>query len=125
MIIKSTVLAVIVFLGSLTVAAAQSGMISPSSGTVNGMQLNADAIAAFVVLGPNRVHAANCLTYFDGSTTWLYVVAQENGANWFTNNVAFVAAITPACQTGNLIIFNVIDVDGEITWNWVATFAVK
>ena len=75
MIIKSTVLAVIVFLGSLTVAAAQSGMISPSSGTVNGMQLNADATAAFVVLGPNRVHAANCLTRIStvqrrGSTLW-------------------------------------------------------
>ena len=123
MIIKSTVLAVIVFLGSLTVAEAQSAAKSPGSETGSGAQLSgADATAA-AVLGWNFTHAAFCLTYFDGLTTWFYVVAQDGGV-WFTPNIGFAAAITPACQTGNLIAFNVFNLNGSL-WNQVVAYPFK
>ena len=113
MIIKSTLLAVIVFFGSLAVAEAQSK--APDEAMTNAAEAHTRAF-----LGSNYVHAAYCFAYSDGLTTWFYVVDQDGGT-WFTNNVLFEAAITPACQTGNLIAFNVVNLGG-IQWNQVVTF---
>ncbi len=117
MIFKSTLLAVIVFLGSLAVAEAQSK--APGEAMTNGADAHTQA-----VLGSNYVHAAYCFAYFDGTTTWFYVVAQEGGM-WFTPDVIFEAAIAPACQTGNLIAFNVVSLSSGFQWNQVVTFPSK
>ena len=116
LIVRSTVLAVILFLSSIAVVQAQSK--APDEAMTNGAEAHTRA-----VLGSNYVHAVYCFAYFDGTTTWFYVVAQDGGV-WFTNNVLFEAAITPACQTGNLIAFNVVNLGG-IQWNQVVTFPSK
>ena len=66
MIIKSTVLAVIVFLGSLAVAEAQP--------FVNGGTAGPNT-----ALGWNYGHLTNCYTVVLVSTTWFYAFAQEGG----------------------------------------------
>jgi hypothetical protein len=109
-----TVLTVIAFLGSLAVADAQSGVHS-------GAKMSETDPKASI--GWNYVHATNCLTYFDGSLTWLYVLPQEGG-NWFTNDPAFERTIGPACQTGNWLGFFVYSTT-PVLWNAVVTFTFK
>jgi hypothetical protein len=125
MIFKSTLLALIVFLGSLTVAAAQSPGKSSDSETVSGggAQFNGSDSTTRAVLGWNYTHAAYCLTLFDGSTTWFYVVAPD-GSFWFTSNALFEAALAPACQTGNMIAINVFNLTG-LQWNGALTLPFK
>jgi len=115
MIVKSTLLAVIVFLGSLAVAGAQS-----SSEVVSGGETGVTVAAG---LGWNYVHATTCYISVDGSTTWLSVYPQEGGI-WFTSNPVFQSALTPACQSGNWIGFNVFNLNG-LLWNALITFTYK
>jgi len=121
-IFRSILLAAILFLGSLAVAGAQSAV---GNGGVSGWQMGATDVttAAAVILGWNYVHVTNCFVTFDGSTTWLYVYPQEGGF-LFTSNPVYQAALTPACQTGNLIGFNVVSVNPPL-WNGLFTFPYK
>ena len=110
MIVKSTLLVVILLLGSLAVAEAQSYV---SSG-VAGPQ---------TVLGWNFAHAANCVVHYDGVTTWLYFFPQEGGYG-YTNNPGFGLILAPACQTGNLIAVFVYSLD-PLLWNQVLTYTFQ
>jgi hypothetical protein len=103
MIIKSTVLAVIVFLGSLGIAAAQS---SEPHGTLKGEPGEGHTTEA-VVIGWNFFHAFACASRpGTGFFTW---VSQEDGSAWNTNDLAAVAMLTPSCQSGNFVGFHVIN----------------
>jgi hypothetical protein len=110
MIIKSTLLAVIVFVGSLTVANAQT--------FVNG-----GVAGPFTTLGWNYGHLANCYTQVDGSITWFYAYIQEGGFG-FTNNPAFAITLSPACQTGNFVGVFVTNLN-PLRWTQVVTFTFK
>jgi len=89
MIVKATLLALVLLVGSLTPAEAQT--------FVNG-----GAPGPQTALGWNYGHIMNYYTQVDGSTTWFYAFIQEGGFG-FTNNPSFAITLSPACQTGNLI----------------------
>ena len=117
MIIKSTLLAVIVFLSSLAVAEAEVMVKGPEM--VNG----ADETTAAVTTGWNFVHAAACSEFFDGTTGWFYFLGLD-GSFWFTNNLYFQNALTPACQTGNLTAFHVFN-PSPILWDQIFMYPNK
>ena len=148
MIVKYTVLAMIVFLGSLTAVQAQLARVEQSTepvlitlelhnaltrgGTVtNGASMSspqaleasmssAQALAA--ATGWNFVHARACVGYFDGVTTWLYIYPAEGGL-WWTGNPGLQNAIGPSCQSGNWLGFYVYNTNGD--WNQVAIYPYK
>jgi hypothetical protein len=124
MIIKSTVLSVIAFLGSLAVAEAQSAdQGSGFSSTVGSGVDSAAKIQTSNPLGWNYVHATNCSVFTDGTTTWYTLYPQEGGW-WQTTNVGFQTAILSACQTGNWIAFYVTNTTSG-NWNQLYTFTFK
>jgi hypothetical protein len=88
MMVKSTLLAVVVFFGSLNPADAQTfvngGVAGPNTG-----------------LGWNFGYIAHCATYSDGSNTFQFAYFQGGGYA-YTNNPGFALLAAPACQTGNL-----------------------
>src|SRR5215813_15407275 len=104
MIIKSTLLAVFLFLASINLAEAQSF-------------IHAGAPGPRTTLGWNFGHVANCQTFFDGTSTWHYAFIVEGGFG-FTNNPGFVTLVAAACQSGNLIGVNVISLN-PFVWNSV------
>lgn len=110
MFVKSTLLAVVVFFGSLAVADAQTFVNGGAPGPNTG-------------LGWNYGHINNCYTQVDGSTTWFYAFIQEGGYG-FTNNPAFATTLSPACQTGNFIGVFVTSLN-PFRWTQVATFTFK
>jgi hypothetical protein len=77
--------------------------------------------ARAAAVGWNWIHAANCQTYWDGTTTWLYIFPQEGGSFWTANKV-LQGTIQPACQTGKLLAFY-INADGS--WHQVYTYTHK
>src|SRR5215471_3311967 len=95
MILKSTLLAVVIFLGSLTVAEAQSqsyvntGLIL-GWGTNNGWAYNTPS---------------QCVAYYDGANTWTYAFFGNGGSQGYivTNNPGFAPIMAAACQSGNLL----------------------
>jgi hypothetical protein len=110
MIVKSTLLAVVVFFGSLALAEGQvyiSGGV-PSPGTA---------------LGWNFGRIAYCTTYYDGLTTWYYAFFPDGGYA-YTNNPGFTTLAGSACQTGNLAGIHVTRLI-PFQWNGVATFPFK
>src|SRR6516165_7958756 len=98
MIPKIAVVAALVLFGFLAVAEAESvrgGEAStPSSGASATVQ-------PLVVSGWNYFHIANCGVFND----FLYFFPLEAiGINFFvTNDLVAIAALTPACQSGNLV----------------------
>jgi hypothetical protein len=66
MIVKSTLLAVIVFFGSLTIANAQP-------------YTNGGSPGQFTTLGWNFGHIAHCQTFSDGTSTWHIAFIVEGG----------------------------------------------
>jgi len=110
MIVKSTLLAVVVFLGSLSLAEAQTFV----NGGVPGPN---------TALGWNFGHIAYCTTYNDGTTT-LHYAFFDAGGYAFTNNPGFITLAASACQTGNLAGLFVTRLN-PFQWNAVATFPYK
>jgi hypothetical protein len=111
-ILRSTLLAVVVFLGSLNVAKAQSYVHSGVAGSQT-------------VLGWTWGHVAYCDNYFDGSTMRLYVYFQEAGSGYgFTNDPAFQTALAPACQNGNWVAAYVYNLN-PLLWSQVLTVPWK
>jgi hypothetical protein len=110
MIVKSTLLAVIVFFGSLTIANAQP-------------YINGGSPGQFTALGWNFGHIAHCETFFDGTNTWHLAFVVEGGFG-FTNNPGFATLIAAACQSGNLIAVHVTNLN-PFSWNSVAVFPFK
>jgi len=123
MFIRCTVLAVIVFFGSLTVAKAQPVPQTPDSGSqvINGVGIrkNAantsgrDATTRATLLGWNFIRVDRCWMVLDRSTTWLYIFAQGDSEDYYyTNSFSFQNMLAPACQNQNVIGFFVADQRG-------------
>ena len=113
MILKSTLLAVVIFLGSLTVAEAQSyfngGQIL-GWGIQNGWAFNT---------------ISQCNTAYDGTNTWYYAFFVNNGGYIVTNNPDFAPIIASACQSGNLFGLFAISFTPTLVWTQIATFPFK
>jgi|SRR6516165_4126931 len=125
-------LAVIVFFGFLTLVQAQPAPQTPDSGSevINGVGIrkNAantsgrDATTRATLLGWNFIHVDRCWMVSDGSTTWLYIFAQEGDGDdyYYTNSFFFQTMLAPACQNQNVVGFFVADQSG-LSWNQVIT----
>lgn len=100
----------------------KGGAVSNGGGMSSAAALTNEAVVANAVVGWNYVHAAYCVTYWDGATAWLYVYPQEGGL-WYTANLSFQSLIAPACQTGNWLAFFAYDINGN--WNQVQTYTYK
>ena len=110
MLIKSALLTVIVFFGSLTLAEAQYFATgAPGPGTA---------------IGWNYGHITQCATYSDSVGTTYYYAFFQGGGYVVTNNPAFVLVGAPACQTGNLAALYVYSLS-PFLWNWIATYPNK
>lgn len=101
-------------------AMTHSGQVK-SGGSKTGA--GATATAAPAAAGWNVAHATNCLAYYDGATTWLYVYPQEGGV-WWTANLTFQNALEPQCSQGNWVAFYVYNTNGNL-WNQVYTWNYK
>jgi hypothetical protein len=138
MFVRCSVLALIVVFGFLTLVQAQSAFKIPDSGSdlavssskvINGVNIRnhaitsrGDAITEATVLGWNFIHVDRCWMVLDGSTTWLYIFAQEGGGDdyYYTNSFFFQNMLTPACQNQNVVGFFVSDQNG-LSWNQAIT----
>jgi hypothetical protein len=89
-----------------------------STGEINVGSLSATQAVA-VPIGFNFVHAVLCAVYSDGVNTFFYLFAAE-GSVWLTTNLVVETTIAPACQTGNLVAFFVINTNG--VFNQVRVF---
>jgi hypothetical protein len=116
MIIRSTVLAIILFFGSLSIAAAQSSSTAVGTFT-KGSASNTDAITSAAVIGWNYFHPVAC-------TTWAGTFAMITNDNtvWYTTDMYAIATLTPACQTGNVVAFHVVS---GSAWDQVFVWPVK
>jgi len=119
MVVRSTLLAAFLLFSSVGVAAAQNsetvvlgGSNMQSSAQTNGTE------AATLSIGFNYVHANYCL----GAAGVYYFVAQE-GSTWWTTDVIALIGLAPACQTGNLVGFRVINSSGA--WDQVVVLSTK
>src|SRR5262249_43403390 len=113
MILKSTLLAIVVFLGSLTVAEAQSyfnGGLLFGWGRNNCLAYN---------------HFVTCTTLSDAANTWYYAFFENNGGYIVTNNPGFAPIIAAACQSGNLFGLFATSFTPTLVWNQIATFPFK
>ncbi len=107
MILRSILLAVVMFLTSVPIADAQT-------------YVNGGAAGPNTVLGWNYGHLTNCYVVVNGPTTWFYAFVQEGGFG-YTNNPAFATMLAPACQTGNFIGVLVTNIN-PFQWSSVVTF---
>jgi hypothetical protein len=119
MIFKSTLLAVILLLGVLSIAKAQS----KGGEAVGEGQLRSDEVTTEAVLGWNYIHVTTC--YADG--TAFYVFPPELSINYiFTSNPLYISLLAPACQTGNYVGVFVTSVSGSsFSWNQLVSFTFK
>jgi hypothetical protein len=110
MIVKATLLAVVVFLGSVNFAAAQPYF----NGGVPGPQ---------TTVGWNFGHISYCWAVSDASNTWFHVAAQEGGYG-YTNNPSLAATVAPGCQTGNLFAVHVLSLN-PFLWDVLVLYPFK
>jgi hypothetical protein len=110
MIVKSTLLAVIMFLGSLSFVEAQ---VYNNGGVAN----------PGIVLGWNYGYVAFCATGYDGLNTWHYAFFPD-GSYAVTNNPGFAAIMVVACQSGNLAGIHVTSLN-PFQWNWATAYPFK
>jgi len=113
----------ILLLGSVSIAAAQNGkepVVLGGSNMQSGAQTNGTepAVTQAISIGFNYVHAFYCL----GAAGFYYFVAQE-GSVWWTTDTATLIGLAPACQTGNLVGFRVINSSGA--WDQVVVLPSK
>src|SRR5262249_21855893 len=110
MIVKSIVLAAVIFFGSLTMTEAQTfvngGVPGPNTG-----------------LGWNYGYIAFCQVLTDGVTTVFYAFF-EGGGYALTTNPGFTTFAGPACQTGNLAGIHVTRL-APFQWDSIVTFPHK
>src|SRR5262245_17351663 len=99
---KLLLLTVILFLGSLSTASAQSsngeflgeGRVGSGRGT--------EGVGTEIAIGWNTVHVQNC--FVDSNSVFhVFPVESAQVAELFTVNPTVIALLTPACQTGNFI----------------------
>ena len=73
-------------------------------------------------VGWTFVHASNCVSYYDGTRVWYYLLSAE-GPQFFTNIGGFGVGMLDQCVAGNWIGFYVFDNVG--TWNQTFSFAYR
>ena len=112
MILKSMLLAVVIFLGSLTLAEAQSFS-------------NSGVILGWGTEGWSFNNVSSCLTFTDAANTGYYAFFVNNSGHIFTINPAFAPIIASACASGNSLGINIIAFTPQLLWNGVATFPSK
>jgi hypothetical protein len=110
MIVKSIVLAAVVFFGSITITEAQSFV----NGGVAGPN---------TALGWNYGYIAFCQVVSDGVTSVFYAFF-EGGGYAFTTNPGFLTLAGPACQTGNVAGIHVTRLV-PFQWNSIVTFSFR
>ena len=114
MILKSTLLAVVVFFGSLTLAEAQSyfkgGLITGWGNEPPSWNFNT---------------VSECWAVYDGTNTWHYAFFVNNGGYIVTNDPAFAPIIIAACESGNLFGLYVTSFTPSLVWTQIATFPHK
>jgi hypothetical protein len=119
MIPKVTIVAALVLLGFLSVAEAQGvkgGQAStPSSGASASVQ-------ASIAAGWTFFHIAHCFVFND--FFFFFPLEAIGVSSFFTNDLLVIPAITPACQTGNLVAVFIVD-PSTITWNQFYTYTFK
>jgi hypothetical protein len=101
----------------------KGGTVANGAGISSTAALASGLAVEGFVAGWNYNHPQYCVSYWDGTTTWLYVYVLEGGY-WFTSNLYFQNVIAPACQTGNWLAFYVYDTNGNL-WNRVQTYTYK
>jgi hypothetical protein len=121
--IGSTLLAAFLLFSSVGVAAAQNSkepVVLGGSNMQSSAQTNSTeaAVTQAISIGFNYVHATYCL----GAGGFYYFVAQE-GSVWWTADPIALIALAPACQTGNLVGFRVINSSGA--WDQVVVLPTK
>jgi hypothetical protein len=124
------VITVLAVLSSVIVADAQS---TPQSAPIwrqlptrpgNGSFFPPDANGAVRPqgVGWNYVHIANCTVYASGGVFFLAMQTLE-GPYFYTGYDGFKGLVYPACQTGNLVAFYVINSFGD--WNQIYTYTYR
>ena len=83
--------------------------------------INGGAPGPFTGFGWNYGHISNCQVSVDGS---VFLVAVKEGGYGYTNNPMVIAALSPACQTGNWIGVYVTCLN-PFRWTNVATYDFK
>ena len=118
--VGSTLLAAFLLFSSVGVAAAQNSetVVLGGSNMQSSAQTNGTEAAVAISIGFNYVHATYCL----GAAGFYYFVAQE-GSVWWTNDPIALIALAPACQTGNLVGFRVIN--SSNAWDQVVVLPTK
>ena len=117
MIVKSTLLAVLLFIGSVTLAGAQGTESSVPLGTSKMGQTTNGAITQ-AIIGWNYLHVAAC-TVFSGT---FVLIAQEDGSTWYTSDLITTSALSAACQTNHWVAFHVINFNGAWDQAYVYPF---
>jgi hypothetical protein len=110
--IKSTTLAVVLCLCFLGVAAAQSSDSSVGIGQGEPGESAPGTASDPIVFGWNFRHVSSCAAFAGG-----FLLFASDGTTWSTSDLFAIATLTPACQTGNLVAFHVIN--GIGTWDGV------
>ena len=105
--LKNILLAVVIVLGSFTIAQAQT-------------YVNGGVAGPHTTLGWNYGHLSYCVTYFDGAQNWYWAIVEEGG-HGYTNNPGYAPFLAAACQTGNLAGVFVTKLS-PLTWTQVITF---
>jgi len=116
---KITAVAALVLLGFLSVAEAESvrGIVASTPSSDASVSAEAPTIP-----GWNLFHIAHCLS-LNGVLYFYPVEAISIGIQFYsTNDIVDVAAITPACQTANLVAVYSVDAN---TWTQFYTYTFK
>jgi hypothetical protein len=120
MIFRSTVLAVFVFFGALSIAKAQS-----NGNVLGGGQLRSDQATTQAVNGWNWFHISNCYADINGSFL-VFPVESSQIAFLSVTNPVIIATVVPFCPTGNLMAIFVTSIVGtSISWNQIVTYTFK
>jgi hypothetical protein len=99
---------------------AQQHSLATHGGTIHSGG-STTAQAATLSTGWYYVHATNCNSYYDGSTTWTYIYPSEGGY-WFTSNPVHQNTMLTQCTLGNWIAFYVNNTNGSWNQSWTYTY---
>jgi hypothetical protein len=114
--------AMVLFFSSVSIVAAQDSkepVVLGGSNMQSSVQTNdTEAVTQAIFIGLNYVHPAYCT----GAGGVFYLVAQE-GSVWWTTDASVLIGLAPACQTGNYVVFHVVNSSGA--WDQVFVLPYK
>jgi hypothetical protein len=118
MIVRSTLLAIVLFIGFLGVAAAQTKPPADSATLGTGKAAASDTAVTAVATGWYYTHAAACTAVAGGA----FVLIGTDNSQWFVTDLGAIATLTPACQTGHFVAFFVVNTNGAFNQVFVWPF---